>query len=72
MDEETQERLLRNNTVTLQWAGFDVGFFLLDEPESPDEKEWLLNRLKSRTVLGALVSNKPSFQEESADVSSGL
>jgi hypothetical protein len=37
MDEETQERVLRNITVAFQWAGFDVGFFLLDEPESPAE-----------------------------------
>jgi hypothetical protein len=37
MDEETQERVLRNITVAFQWAGFDVGFFLLDEPESAAE-----------------------------------
>jgi hypothetical protein len=37
MEEETQERVFRNITVALWWAGFDLGFFLLDEPESPDE-----------------------------------
>jgi hypothetical protein len=37
MDEETRDRVLRNITVAFQWAGFDVGFFLLDEPESAAE-----------------------------------
>jgi hypothetical protein len=35
MDEKTRERVLRNITVGLQWAGFSVGFFLLEEPETP-------------------------------------
>jgi hypothetical protein len=35
MDEKTRERVLRNITVGFQWAGFSVGFFLLEEPEFP-------------------------------------
>jgi hypothetical protein len=37
MNEETRDRVLRNITVAFQWAGFNVGFFLLDELDSPTE-----------------------------------
>ena len=34
MDDATRERVLRNITVAFQWAGYSVGFFLFEDPES--------------------------------------
>lgn len=36
LDDATRERVLYNITSALQWAGFSVGFFMLDEPETPE------------------------------------
>lgn len=32
LDDETRARVLHNVTAALQWAGFKVGFFSLDDP----------------------------------------
>ena len=32
LDNETRTKVLHNITAALQWAGFSVGFFSLDEP----------------------------------------
>ena len=34
LDDKTRERILYNITSALQWAGFSVGFFMLDDPNS--------------------------------------
>jgi len=34
LDDKTRERVLYNITSALQWAGFSVGFFMLDDPNS--------------------------------------
>jgi hypothetical protein len=36
VDDETRERVLYNITSALQWAGFSVGFVMLDTPQTPE------------------------------------
>ena len=36
LDDKTRERVLYNITSALQWAGFTVGFFELDDPKAPE------------------------------------
>jgi len=36
LDDKTRERVLYNITSALQWAGFSVGFFELDDPKVPE------------------------------------
>ena len=36
LDDKTRERVLYNITSALQWAGFSVGFFELDDPKATE------------------------------------
>jgi hypothetical protein len=36
LDDRTREKVLYNITSALQWAGFSVGFIMLDDPKTPD------------------------------------
>ena len=36
LDDETAERVLYNITSALQWAGYSVGLFMLDDTKTPE------------------------------------